>query len=101
MSQICWTAPGPVISARVKVDLAGTRTKGETFQPWPRSRAAPLAAPSVDMPALPFSPLKFSGPMERVLAFDIRLRLPRFRSRPLKGASAARQTLNTAKRKRT
>src|ERR1041385_3059427 len=90
VSQICWIAPGPVISARVKVDLAGTRTYGETFQPWPRSRAALLAGPSVDMPALPFSPVKFSGLMERVLAFESRGRLPRFRSSPLNGESAAR-----------
>src|SRR5260370_37308016 len=89
VSHICWIAPGPVISAMVKVDLAGTCTKGDTFQPWPRSRAAPLAGPSVDMPALPFSPVKFSGPMERVLAFERRLKLPRFKSRPLKGPSAA------------
>src|SRR6185369_8312 len=89
VSQICWIAPGPVISAIVNVDLAGTRTKGDTFHPCPRSRAAPFAAPSVDMPALPFSPVKFSGPIERVLAFDTRLKLPRFKSRPLKGASAA------------
>src|SRR5579859_1240793 len=82
-------APGPVISARVKVDLAGTRTKGETFQPCPRSRAAPLAGPSVDIPALPFSPVKFSGPIERVFALEIRLRLPRFKSSPEKGLSAA------------
>src|SRR3569833_3259880 len=82
-------APGPVISASVKVDFAGTRTKGETFQPCPRSRAAPRAAPSVDVPALPFSPVKFSGPMERVLALDKRLRFPRLRSSPLNGASAA------------
>src|SRR6185369_15847910 len=88
VSQICWIAPGPVISASVNVDLAGTRTKGETFHPWPRSRAAPFAAPSVDMPALPFSPLKFSGPIDRVLAFESRLKLPRFKSNPLNGASA-------------
>src|SRR5579862_4486561 len=89
VSQICWMDPGPVISAIVKVDFAGTRTNGDTFQPWPRSRAAPRAGPSVDMPALPFSPVKFSGPIERVLALETRLRLPRFRSRPLNGASAA------------
>src|SRR5271169_5702910 len=88
VSQICWIAPGPVISARVKVDLAGTLTKGETFQPCPRSRAAPRAAPLVDMPALPFSPVKFSGLIERLLAGERRERFPRLRSRPLKGVSA-------------
>src|SRR5215472_5349229 len=90
VSQICWSAPGPVMSARVKVDFAGTLTNGDTFQPCPRSLAAPLAAPSVDMPAFPFSPLKFSGLIERVFAFDVRLRLPRFMSRPLNELSAAK-----------
>src|SRR3954465_6566279 len=81
-------APGPSISARVNVDFAGTTTYGETFQPGPRSCAAFNAGPFVDMPALPFSPVKFSGLMERVFAFERRLRLPRFRSRPLNGSAA-------------
>jgi hypothetical protein len=41
------------------------RTDGETFQPWPSSRAAFLPVPSVAMPPLPFSPVKFSGLIER------------------------------------
>jgi hypothetical protein len=44
---------------------------------------------------LPFSPLKFSGPMDRVLAFEIRLRFPRLKSNPLNGASAAAATEQT------
>src|SRR5579859_520157 len=82
--------PGPVISAIVNVDFAGTRTNGDTFQPCPRSRAAPRAGPSVDVPALPFSPVKFSGPIDRVFALEMRLKLPRFKSKPLKGESAAK-----------
>ena len=61
------------------------RTEGETFQPWPSSRAAFLPVPSVAMPALPFSPVKFSGLIERVWASDKRERLPRVMSRPLNG----------------
>ncbi len=70
--QICWMQPGPLISASVKVVLALMRTEGETFQPWPRSRAAFLPVPSVAMPALPFSPVKFSGLIERDWAFETR-----------------------------
>ena len=84
--QICWIAPEPSISARVKVVPALMRTEGETFQPWPSSRAAFLPVPSVAMPALPFSPVKFSGLIERDWALDSRERLPRFMSRPLKAA---------------
>src|SRR5215213_2391289 len=63
--QMCWIAPGPVISQRVNVWPGSMRTDGETFQPWPRSWAAPSPVPCVAMPALPFSPVKFSGEMER------------------------------------
>ena len=82
--QICWIAPEPSISARVKVDLALTETEGETFQPRPSSRAAPSPVPLVAMPALPFSPVKFSALMERDWALESRERLPRVMSRPLK-----------------
>ena len=43
-------------------------TDGEIFQPWPSSRAGPAPVPSVAMPPLPFSPVKFSGLIERVSA---------------------------------
>ena len=56
----------------MKVVLALMRTEGETFQPWPSSRAAFLPVPSVAMPALPFSPVKFSGLIERDWAFETR-----------------------------
>ena len=53
------------------------RIEGETFQPRPEPfgpspRAWILPVPSVAMPPLPFSPVKFSGEMERVFADDSR-----------------------------
>ena len=72
--QMCWMAPGPLMSARVKVLLALMCTDGETFQPCPSSRAALLPVPSVAIPPLPFSPLKFSGLIDRVLALLRRAR---------------------------
>ena len=70
--QICWMAPGPVISASVKVACAATFANGETFHPCPSSRAGPRAGPFVDIAAMPFSPVKFSGLMDRDCAFDTR-----------------------------
>jgi hypothetical protein len=58
--------------------------EGATFHPCPRSRAQFIPVPSVAIPALPFSPLKFSGLMERVLADDIREIFPRLSPSPLK-----------------
>src|SRR5580704_1385862 len=84
--QICWIAPDPSMSASVNVSPGWMITNGETFQPWPRSRAICAAGPSVDMPPLPFSPLKFSGEIERDLALESLARLPRLRPRPLKSA---------------
>src|ERR1017187_5083119 len=82
--------PGPLISPRVNVLPASIRTEGDTFQPLPSSRDAPLPVPSVAIPALPFSPVKFSGLIDRDCAFETRQRLPRLRTRPLNAESAAR-----------
>jgi len=49
---------------------------GEIFQPTPRSRASLLPVPSAAAPPLPFSPVKFSGEMERDRAFESRGRSP-------------------------
>src|ERR1044071_2966880 len=73
--QICWMQPGPLISPITNVFFDLITTDGDNFQPRPRSRAAPLPVPSVAIPALPFSPVKFSGLIERDLAFDTRYRL--------------------------
>jgi hypothetical protein len=70
-------APLPVISPSVKVVPALMRTDGETFHPCPSSRLAPCPVPVVAMPALPFSPVRFSGLIERVSALESRQRLPK------------------------
>src|SRR5579859_5429296 len=56
--------------------LALMSTEGETFHPLPRSRAAALPVPSVAIPPLPFSPVKFSGLIERDLASESRYKSP-------------------------
>src|SRR5437867_7337346 len=73
--QICCISPDPLISARVKVFPGSITTKGLTFQPCPKSRAAWDAVPCTAAPPLPFSPVRFSGPIENVLAFERRYRL--------------------------
>ena len=90
--QMCWIAPAPWTSAITKVWPASIRTEGETFQPWPNSRAARAPVPSVAMPPLPFSPVKFSGLIERVWAADKRGRLPRFISKPSNSSVSARRS---------
>ncbi len=81
--QICCIAPGPPMSASSKVSPALMVTQGEIFHPWPRSRAHAAPFPSVAMPPLPFSPLKFSGESERLFALERRGRFPRLRPSPL------------------
>src|SRR3954447_25546816 len=78
-------APGPVISARVKTCFAAILTDGETFQPRPRSRAAPAPVPSVALPPSPLAPVKFSGLIDRVFALDRRDRSPMPVVMPLNG----------------
>src|ERR1051325_10147776 len=58
---ICWIAPGPWMSASVKVLLALTIADGETFHPCPSPRAAFSPVPFVAIPPLPFSPVGFSA----------------------------------------
>src|SRR6266850_3255576 len=82
--------PGPLISPITNVLFDLITTDGDSFQPRPKSRAAFLPVPSVAMPALPFSPVKFSGLIERDLAFETRYRLPRPRSRPPAASAASR-----------
>jgi hypothetical protein len=56
---------------------------GDIFQPGPSSRAARAPVPSVDRQAWPFSPVKFSGLIERLRACDTRDKLPGKGPRPL------------------
>src|ERR1700712_4834184 len=84
VSQICWMAPGPAISAITRVSPASLQIDGETFHPWPRPRAGLAPVPSVAIPPRPTAPSKFSGEIERVLACESRERLPRCNPNPLK-----------------
>ena len=70
--QICWIAPGPMISATTYVVPAAISTDGLIFQPLPRSRAAFAPVPSLAAPPLPFSPVGFSGLIDKVRALESR-----------------------------
>src|SRR5690348_8524216 len=94
-------APGPVISATVNVCPGMIFTDGDTFQPWPKSREAVLPVPSVAIPPLPFSPVGFSGLIERVFAFESRGRLPRFKPSPLNPGEEGCATADTASQPNT
>src|SRR3954452_25189652 len=83
VSQICWIAPGPSISARTPVALPAISMLGEIFQPCPSSRAELAPVPSVAFPPSPFAPVKFSALIERVCADDNRDKFPRLIPRPL------------------
>src|SRR5690606_4384708 len=83
VSQMCWIAPGPSISASVAVSFGWILMLGETFHPCPSSRAASAPVPSVALPPSPFAPVKFSALIDRVSAFDSRDRLPRCIPSPL------------------
>src|SRR6202000_2737679 len=80
---ICCMAPGPVISAMINVVFDFITTLGLTFQPWPSSLAASLPVPVMAMPPLPFSPVKFSGLMERLLASDTWYKLLKLLFKPV------------------
>src|SRR5271154_2902432 len=82
--QICWIAPGPSIAPKAICWPGSMRTDGEIFQPRPRPRAWMAPVPSVAIPPPPFSPVKFSGLIERDLASERRERLPRFIPSPEK-----------------
>ncbi|MEZ4715087.1 MAG: hypothetical protein R2851_03205 [Caldilineaceae bacterium] len=55
------------MSASVTVVLPGMWMEGETFQPWPSSRAESAPVPSVALPPAPLAPVKFSALIERGL----------------------------------
>src|SRR5947209_271317 len=58
--------------ASSNVSPGSMRTLGETFQLWPRSRAACAPVPSVARPPWPGSPEKFSGLIDRDRSADKR-----------------------------
>src|ERR1700692_1424965 len=87
--QICWSAPGPSISHIRRFSPGAIWIEGETFQPrpvpsFPSPRAWIAPVPLSAIPPLPFSPVKFSALIERVLADDNRHKLPRCMPRPVK-----------------
>src|SRR4249920_2599052 len=75
--------PEPFISAMVNVVCALISTDGLTFHPFPRSREADAPVPFSAIPPFPFSPLKFSGLIDRLFASDNRNILERLASMPL------------------
>ena len=72
-----------VISARVALLSGAMWMLGETFQPWPSSRAAAAPVPCVARPPCPGAPPGFSGLIERVTASESSARLPRLSPNPL------------------
>src|ERR1700752_4688435 len=70
------------MSPSSKVSPGATRFEGEIFHPRPSPRAWIAPVPSSAMPPLPFSPVGFSGLIERDFAEDSRDRLPRCNPRP-------------------
>src|SRR5690242_183812 len=99
---MCWMAPEILMSASVNVWPGAITTDGETFQPTPSSRPSLSPVPFVAMPPLPFSPVKFSGEIERVRAFESRGRSPRPDTTPdcatAKAAAAPRVRAQAARR---
>src|SRR5215204_2509755 len=59
--------PEPSMSAIGNVVPGAMITEGDTFQPTPRSRAAPAPVPRVALPPPPLAPPKFSALIDRVL----------------------------------
>src|ERR1035438_401595 len=83
--QMCLIQPAFSITARVKTVLDLITILGLNFQPGPSSLAGPAPVPVVALPPSPFSPVKFSGLMERDIALESRYRLPMLPSIPLNG----------------
>lgn len=79
-------APSPGECRMVKMVDAVKRLQRDQKEPGMPS-AAPALVPSVAMPPLPFSPVKFSGLIERVCAFERRDRFPMFIPNPLNPAA--------------
>ena len=97
--QICCIAPDPFISAAVYVSPALISTEGDIFHPRPSSRAARAPVPSVAIPPFPFSPVGFSGLMDRDFAFESLERFPIPPERPLNEPCADASCMTTAARR--
>src|SRR6266436_797589 len=83
-------APAPDISARTFTSPGSITTYGATFHPRPSFRAGLLAGSGIAMAPLPFSPVGFSGLIDRLSAFESIARLPMCMPSPLNDAIAIR-----------
>ena len=68
VSQMCWIAPEPSMSASTNVSCGAIDDRRRDLPSRPSSRPGPAPVPSVAIPPRPFSPVKFSGLIERVSA---------------------------------
>src|ERR1700687_3941710 len=88
--QICAIAPAPAMSASTFTSPGSITMYGETFHPRPSLRAGLLTGAGGAIAPWPFSPVGFSGLIERLSAFDRIGRLPRCMPRPLNDAIVVR-----------
>src|ERR1700757_5043447 len=88
--QICAIPPAPEISASTFTSPGSITTYGATFHPRPNFRAGLLARSGVAIAPLPFSPVGFSGLIERLSASESIARLPMCMPSPLNDAIAIR-----------
>src|SRR5271166_298488 len=88
--QICEIAPAPAISARTFTSPGSMTTYGATFHPRPSLRAGLLVGSGSAIAPLPFSPVGFSGLIERLSASERIARFPICMPSPLNDAIAIR-----------
>src|SRR5260370_12214590 len=86
--EIAAIGPAPAMSARTFPSPGSITMYGETFHPRPSLRAGLFAGSGEAIAPLPFSPVGFSGLIERLSAFDRIERLPMCMPRPLNDAIA-------------
>src|SRR5271166_3378876 len=94
--QICAIAPAPEISASTFTSPGSMTTYGETFQPRPSFRAGLLALSGRAVAPLPFSPVGFSGLIERLSASERIARFPICMPSPLNDAIGVRLPMSRA-----
>src|SRR5271170_1275200 len=81
--QICAIAPAPLISAITFASPGSITTYGETFHPRPSFRAGLFDLSGCAIAPLPFSPVGFSGLIDRLSAVERIERLPMCMPSPL------------------
>src|SRR5271163_4589706 len=86
--QICAIAPGPLMSASTLTSPGSITMYGETFHPRPSLRAGLFTGSGDAIAPLPFSPVGFSGLIDRLSAVERIERLPMCMPSPLNDAIA-------------